>query len=73
MIYHMTTYGHDITPWNKIDKPLVFTHILTLFNDVHCNIVYIRQDLAFSCQKHDFKEVLVSYDKKNQTFVLLYY
>ena len=36
LYYHMMS-GSYITPCNKIDKPLVFTDLVTLHNDIHYN------------------------------------
>ena len=43
-LFHSQTRRHMITPFFKIDKPLVVQIIVTLSNDAHNNIAYIWQN-----------------------------
>ena len=60
-------------PCIKIDKPLVVCYFAML-----CNYAITRSQIydkisAFHAEKRNFKIVLKSYDKKNLTFILLFY
>ena len=58
--------GTDIMLCSKIDKPLVIYiyTVVALCNDVHDDVVI---------KIHNFVIILVSYDRQNLTFMLLYY
>ena len=71
-LYHMTPclrviYGHVL---NLIICWFTYIYLVMLCNDVHNNVAYIIE--MFSHQNCDFKVILMSYDKKNLTFILLY-
>ena len=65
--------GSEITPYNKIDKPLV---VYRFSGNVMTSITTLRtytQNINVSTSERDFKVILIAYDKKNLTFLLLYY
>ena len=51
-----------ITPCIKIDKQLVIFEMMCIKLS-HLYVVYMAKILIFSCQKCDFKNNLVPYDK----------
>ena len=74
-IYHMTSLsGSDITPCYKIDKPPVvyrFSNVMKWRPLQRC--IKITKILMFSRKKFDCYVIIISCDKLNLTFVLLYY
>ena len=60
-LYHLLSHdevpGSDITPFNKIDKPLVVDRLVTLRNyyDIHNNVAFIWQNLSVFQAKTRFK------------------
>ena len=61
--------GSEITSCNKICKPLA---VYRFSGNVMTSIITLRI-ITFLPEKRDFKVILMSYDKYNITFVLLYY
>ena len=50
--------GSDIIPCYKIDKPLVFTDLAMLRNDLYYNVAKKWQNLDILTPKCDFKVIL---------------
>ena len=66
--------GSDITPCNKINKPLVVYRFWQYYEMTPIIMLHIYgKILKFSHQKCNFKVMLMSYDKQKLTFMLLFY
>ena len=66
------TSGIEITPCNKIDKPLAVYRFTGKRYDAHNNVAIIMTKLWRFYARNEISKYL-SYDKYNLTFVLLYY
>ena len=71
--YILSKIGRRKTVQNLIRHPGLYRLLVSLKNIFIIYDVASESEITFSRQKYDFKVILMPYDKKNLTFVLLYY